>query len=151
METYELAPNIHHYLGIEMNMQTWDLLQKEDRNEQDDSRMIAFAFASQYHWYKSPKWQPVNAQRGEWMISHVYAVLGKGKEALKHAEKCLELTTKHNFKDFDLAYSYEAMARAYKIMDDTEQHQEYFNLAEKAGEIIAQDQDKNIFFDDLRS
>ena len=150
MKNYELTPNIHHYLAIEMNMQTWNLLSKEDRNGQDNHRMMAFAFASHYHWYRSPSWQPENAQRGEWLISHVFAVLGKGEKALEHAEKCLELTEEHKFEDFDLAYAFEAMARAYKILDDKAKHQEYYQLAEEAGNKIVQEQDRKIFFDDLK-
>jgi hypothetical protein len=66
---------MHHYMGIEMNIQTWNLLGKEDRNEQDDVRMVNFAQASLYHWRKSYKYEPVNEQRGQWVLSHVYGVL----------------------------------------------------------------------------
>ena len=66
---------MHHYMGIEMNIQTWNLLGKEDRNEQDDARIVNFAQASLYHWRKSHKYERVNEQRGQWMLSHVYAVL----------------------------------------------------------------------------
>ena len=55
---------MHHYMGIEMNIQTWNLLGKEDRNEQDDVRMVNFAQASLSHWRKSHKYEPVNEQRG---------------------------------------------------------------------------------------
>ena len=41
-------------MGIELNQQTWSLLENENRNEEDNSRMIAFANASLYHWKKSP-------------------------------------------------------------------------------------------------
>ena len=68
---------MHHYMGIEMNIQTWNLLGKEDKNEQDDARMVNFAQVSLYHWRKSHKYEPVNEQRGQWMLSHVYAVLVK--------------------------------------------------------------------------
>ena len=51
---------MYHYMGIEMNIQTWNLLGKEDRNDQDDVRMINFAKASLYYWQKSPKVDPVN-------------------------------------------------------------------------------------------
>ena len=34
---------MHHYMGIEMNIQTWNLLGKENRNEQDDVRMINYS------------------------------------------------------------------------------------------------------------
>ena len=41
--------NNHHYMGIEMNNQTWSLLDKKDRSEQDDIRMINYAKAFLYH------------------------------------------------------------------------------------------------------
>ena len=34
---YDDGQKMHHYMGIEMNIQTWNLLGKEDRNEQDDA------------------------------------------------------------------------------------------------------------------
>ena len=151
MKEYELAPNIHHYLGIEMNMQTWNLLMKKDRNEQENNRMIALVYASQYHWYRSPTWKPVNAQRGEWLISHVFDALKNGEEALEHAEKCMELTEEHKLEDFDLAYAYEAIARAYKNLGNEDKQKEYFELAESAGEKIADNEDKKTFFADLNS
>ena len=46
--------------------------------------MVMFAKASLLHWKLSPNFQPVNEQRGEWMISHVYSVLGKGKKELNY-------------------------------------------------------------------
>ena len=30
---------IHHYMGIELNFQTWKLLEKVDRNDNDDIKM----------------------------------------------------------------------------------------------------------------
>ena len=90
-------------MGIEMNMQTWGLLEKKDRSEQGNIRMVMFAKASLFHWKLSPKFYPVNEQRGEWLISRVYSVLGKDEEALIHAEKTIRLTEKFDFKDFDLA------------------------------------------------
>ena len=141
----------HHYMGIEINMQTWNLLGEKDRSEQDDTRMIMFAKASLYHWKLSPKFQPVNEQRGEWMISHVYSVLGKGKEALHHAEKTRDLTKKHGFKDFDLAYAYECLARANAALKNKEECQKWMKKAEESGELIANEKDKKIFMGDLES
>ena len=91
---------MHHYMGIEMNIQTWNLLGKENRNEQDNVRMINYSKASLYHWRKSHKYESVNEQRGQWMLSRVYAVLGKGKEALSYAEETSRLTKEQDLKDF---------------------------------------------------
>ena len=71
MTEFSCEEKLHHYMGIEMNMQTWNLLGEKDRTEQDDTRMLNFAKASLYHWKNSPKFEPVNEQRGQWMISHV--------------------------------------------------------------------------------
>ena len=83
-------------MGIEMNMQTWNLLGEKDITEQDDTRMLNFAKASLYHWKKSPRFEPVNEQRGQWMISHIYAILRRGKEALESAQKTMYLTKQHS-------------------------------------------------------
>ena len=151
MEKHEMDPKIHHYMGIEMNNQVWGLLEKKDRDQQDENRMIAFAKSSLFHWYNSPNFQPVNAQRGEWMISHVYAVLNKSDKALEHALNCQKLTAELELKDFDLAYSLEALARAYAVGNNKEKFKEYIELAKKAGENIKDDEDKKYFLNDLNS
>ena len=56
---------LNHYMGIEMNIQTWNLFGKKDRKEQDDVRMVMFAKSSLYHWQLSPNFQPINEQRGQ--------------------------------------------------------------------------------------
>ncbi len=150
MTDYTINKNIHHYLGIELNIQVWNLLAKEERKPEEDSKMIAMAFGSQYHWYKSPNWQPVNAQRGEWIISHVFAVLGKGKEALNHAESCMKMTEEQNLTGFDLAYAYEAMARAHAANQNIDQSKEFYQKATLAGNEIT-GEDRKLFLADLTS
>lgn len=151
MSEYNLEPNVHHALGIALNGQVWSLLEKKDRKAFEDSNMIAFAKGSLYHWSRSPQYKPVNEQRGEWMISRVYSVLNKPEEALKHAKRCRELTEKHDLKGFDLAYSYEALARAYAISGNKEEFKKNFDLANEAGEKIQGKEDKEIFMGDLKS
>ncbi len=138
-------------MGIEMNIQTWSLLEKKDRSEQDDLRMVMFTKASLFHWKLSPKFQPVNEQRGEWMISRVYSVMGKGEEALTHAEKTVELTKTHGFKDFDLAYAYECLARAYAVSGNKKERKKWYEKAKQAGDVISDKKDKKIFEGDLKS
>ena len=143
--------NIHQYMAIELNVQTWNLLGKKDRNENDDKRMLFFAKASLYHWRKSPDYKPVNEQRGEWLISHVFAVLNLGDESLRHAKTCMDITMKESFKDFDLAYAYESMARAYSISGDKDKSEKWYKKAKTAGDLIASDCDKEYFILDLNS
>ena len=142
---------MHHYMGIEMNIQTWNLLGKEDRNEKDDARMINFAHASLYHWRKSHKYRPINEQRGQWMLSHVNAVLGKSEEALSYAEETSRLTIEQDLKYFDLAYSYEELARANAALGNKNEYVKYLEKAEETGSLISNEDDKKYFISDLES
>ena len=38
MTEFSNEEKLHHYMNIEMNMQTWNLLGEKDRTEQDDTR-----------------------------------------------------------------------------------------------------------------
>lgn len=137
----------HKRFAIKLNNLVWDYLVAEDRTEKDNSTMVHAAHASCYHW--GVVGEPINAQRGEWLISHVYAVLNRSEPALFHAKKCMALTEEHTFVDFDLAYAYEAMARAHAASGDTTEAEKYIDLAQKAGEKIKNDEDKKYFLSDF--
>ena len=113
--------------------------------------MINFAHASLYHWRKSHKYKPINEQRGQWMLSHVYAVLGKSEEALSYAEETSRLTTEQDLKDFDLAYSYEALARANAALGNKKECVKWLEKAQEAGALIQREEDKKYFISDLKS
>ena len=76
----------------------------------------------------------------------VYAVLGKGDKALQHAHETMRLTNEHGFKDFDLAYAYEAMARSYAALKNKNRYSEFYSKAKNAGELINDSKDKKIFY-----
>ena len=134
-------------MGIEMNIQTWNLLEKENRNKEDDVRMVNFAQASLYHWRKSHKYEPVNEQRGQY--SRVYAVLGKGKEALSYANEASRITKDEDLKDFDIAYSYEALARANAALGNKKECAKWLEKAQEVGTLISKEEDKKYFVSDL--
>ena len=138
-------------MGIQMNIETWNLLDKKDRNQQEDLRMINFAKASLYHWRKSNKYELVNEQRGQWLLSRVYAFLGKADEALSHAKETLKITKEQDLKDFDLAYAYESMARAYAASNNKDESIKWLEKAKESGDLIKDDKDKEYFISDLES
>ena len=142
---------MHYYMGVELNIQTWNLLEKENRNKEDDVRMVNFAQASLYHWRKSHKFESVNEQRGQYTLSRVYAVLGKGKEALSYANEASRLTKEQDLKDFDLAYSYEALARANAASGNKKECVKWLEKAQEAGTLIQGEEDKKYFILDLES
>jgi len=122
-------------------------MDKKHRSEEEDFEMVHMAHASRYHWGQIGR--PINLQRGEWQISRVYADLKKGASCLDHAQRCLAITLEHNISDFDKAFAYEAMARAYAILRQKSEKEKYLKLAKKAGEKIAKKEDKEYFLSEL--
>jgi tetratricopeptide (TPR) repeat protein len=139
----------HKYFGVQLNNKVWELLGKENRSEQENETMIHAAHTSYYHW--SLIGTVFNLGRGEWMISHVYAVLNQPEPALHYAQRCLQICLDNQIGDFDLAYAYEAMARALAAKGDLAEAGKYLSLAKEAGEQIKNDEDKRIFVGDFET
>ena len=127
----------------------WPLLEKIDRTPSEDEDLLLSAFTSLYHWKQIGT--EVNLQRGYWMISKVYQVLGKAESALAWAEKCARVTSENiaAMKDFDLAYSEEALARSYALAGDLERAREHHRQAVELGEHIKDPEDKKFFLGDF--
>jgi hypothetical protein len=119
---------------------TWNYIDKEKRSTIDVLEMIRLAQASRYHW--SIVGTALEFERGEWLISKVYALAGYGDLALLHANECLRICLEHKIEDFDICFAYEAIANAYKALGDEKKKEEYKALANSSVEAIKDDGDK---------
>ncbi len=140
---------LHREFAIQCFNGVWDLLDKSDRTQGEDSQMIHMAHASRYHWGQIGT--PLEFARGDWQISRVYATLGFGVMAFKYAKYCLDLCEKHNLGDFDLAFAYEALARASAVSGGIAKAKGYLSLAESAGSEIKKEDDQKYFLSELKS
>ncbi|MBL7801786.1 MAG: hypothetical protein JNL95_13775 [Chitinophagales bacterium] len=139
----------HRKIAVDCFNNTWNVLDKLEKTTDDQAEAILLAHTSLWHWLQCG--EAINAQRGEWMIARVYAVFEMGEMALYHAKRCLELTQKHDFKDFDLSFGYESMARALAVLKRNEEALHYYNLAKTSAEGIAKQEDKDYFLSDLET
>jgi len=139
----------HKRAAITLFNLVWSLLDKKDRTKQEDDKMVHAVHASRFHWGEIGT--PVEFERGEWQISRVYSVLNKPQSTLYHAERCLEICKEHNIGDFDIAFAYEAMARAHAVAGDKSDCEKHIKLAKEAGEQIKKKEDKDLFFGDLKT
>lgn len=137
----------HRKIAIDLFNFVWTLLDKPDRTVEDNDQMIHAAHASRYHW--SQVGTAVNLARGEWQVSRVYAVLNRPEPAQYHARRCLDICLENQIGDFDLAYAYEALARASAIAGQPGECDRYLALARESGEKIAEKEDRDIFLNDL--
>lgn len=140
----------HLHFAKKINGRVWELLGKDGRTQAENDEMIYAAHACTYHWLQVGT--PVHQQRGEWLISHVHVALGNFSQALFHAERCFELTEtyKEGMKDFDVAYSYEGLARANAATGNVEEAKSWYERAQRAGKVIVDEEDRKIFFGDFK-
>ena len=137
----------HRKFAVDLFNLTWEYLDKTERTIEDNDVMLNAAHASRYHW--EVVGTPVNLARGEWQLSRVYSVLQRSEPALYHARRCLEICQENEIGDFDLAYAYEALARAYAVAGQMDESRQFLELARQAGEKIAEEDDKNLFISDI--
>ena len=143
----ELDPAARRALAVNLFNDVWRLLETEDRTPEDDDEMLHMAHASRYHW--GPIGTPVNWVRGEWRCSRVYVTLGRSEPALHHARRALEICEQHGIGDFDLAFCYEALARASALAGDTDQVAQWTAKAVATTAQIADPEDREIVEADL--
>ena len=143
-KTYTLA-EAHNEFAVKLNGRVWELLGEQDRTQLQNDELLYAAYGSCYHWLQIGT--GVNQQRGEYLIAKAHLSLDNPAEALRHAERVLELTEAHKeeLQDFDVGYAYEIMARALAMNGDKDQAGKYKQLARQAGDEIANAEDKKWF------
>ena len=139
----------HRHMAVDLFNHVWTLMDTTGRTTAQDDEMLHAAHASRYHW--GLVGQPFNLARGEWQCSRVYAILGRGEPAIHHGRRCLELCQTEGIGDYDLAFAYEALARAHAVARDSQAVSHYHSLAAEAGSEIADDEDRAHFEDELAS
>lgn len=143
----ELERAQHVAFAKQANQETWKLLEQADRSAVDDNRMIHAAHASAFHW--GMVGGAAVSARGDWLLSHVYAVLGQVEPARHYARHCLATCEREGLVDFDLAYAYEAMARSNAVAHERAATVEWRTKAEHAAAAIADPEDRELFLGDL--
>lgn len=139
----------NHKEAIDNFNETWSLIDKEHRTHVEMIDMLHKAHASRYHWGKIGT--PLEFLRGEWQISRVYAISGMAESAILHGKESLRLCKENSIGDFDLAFAYEAIARAYNIIKDTENVEYYLSKAHEAANKIQNPEDREYLISELQS
>lgn len=140
---------LHKKLAVDLFNQTWELLDKSGRTQAENDTMLHAAHASRYHWEQIGA--AVNLARGEWQVSRVYSVLERAEPALYHARRSLEICQNNDIVDFDLAFAYEALARAFAIAGNVDQSRHFLASAIEAGDAITDEGDREVFFSEVNS
>lgn len=139
----------HQKMAVDLFNRTWDLLDKPERTAEEDDELVHAGHASRYHWGKVGT--PVNLARGEQQLSHIYAVLKRAEPALFHGQRALEICQANGIADFDVAFAYEALARANAVAGNQTERDRYIELARAAAEGIAKEDDRKYLLSQLET
>ena len=138
---------LHRRLAAELFNGTWTLLEKQDRTPEDDAAMIHMAHASAYHWLQVGT--SLNFGRSHWLCSRVYSVLGRPEPALYHAQLAHDICAEHGIGDFDLAFAFEALARAHAVAGDRAESGGWLERARAAAASVTDSEDRELLLSDL--
>ena len=134
---------IHRWFAVECNNAAWDLLENP-RTAEQDLELLHLAHASAHHWAQGG--DEINRARAQCVVANAHAALGDGSAALRHAKLCIALTEGNDKStDWDLAFAYDALARATAAAGDSAKAAELTDKARALGDAIAGEGDKNIF------
>jgi cation transport regulator ChaB len=127
--------------------ETWDYLDRDDRNEDDDRKMLAHAAASWYHWRQVG--DDKNRSVSDWQMSRVLSVLGSADLARSFGEACLKISIEADLKPFYVGMAHEAIARAAAVGGDTPAKDEHLAAARAVLETIEDTEESEILAADL--
>lgn len=141
----------HRSIAIEANNSTWEILGRpvDQISPEEAEEMTRRAYAAAYHWQRAEGSTPANSARADWLLSRVWVVRGDGALAMNYARRCMATCEASSLADFDLAYAYEALARAHACLGQAPQARQ---CREKAAWVpIADPEDKKVVDGDLTS
>jgi hypothetical protein len=137
---------LHRYFGVELNNETWDLLEEIDETSPlaDQERLLYGAYAACLHWLEAGN--EANHARGEHAIARAALRIGRGSLGLEHAQRCLELVLAHpdQMSDWDEPFAREALARALAATGTPDAARAELDRALKLTDLVAEPVDEEI-------
>lgn len=142
---------LHRYFGVELNNETWDLMEQIDETSPraDQERMLYGAYAACLHWLEAGN--EANHARGEYMIARAALRIGRATLGLEHAQRCLELVLAHpdQMADWDEPFAREAVARGLAATGDLDGARVELARASELTALVADPADQEILQTEL--
>ncbi len=139
----------HTALAKALFNRSWTLLDVPTRTPEQNDELIATAQASFWHWLQVGT--PKHHERAHWLLARCCAAVGRGPQALHHADQCLVSCELHDHGAFDLAFAHEARARALITLGLHEEAIDALDAAALEGAAIASDEDRGWLTENLKS
>ena len=139
----------HRYFAVECFNRVWNLIDQAERTPEQDEEMIRLCQASLFHWSRRDDCTDQNMSIGCWQASRVYALAGRPDEAIRYGQLSLDFSLKGDTPPFYVAYSHEALARAYALARKQETSNEHLAEARRLAEEVSDADSRKMLLDDL--
>jgi hypothetical protein len=133
--------------GAALFNQTWELIEKPERTEDDDIAMLLSAASSRWHWGRAGG--PGEIASGDWQVAHVLSLMGEGGLAMRFARRNLATAEAEGWTGWRLASAHEGMARAYAAQGDADGRAQHVAACEAALADEPDEDDRKVIADQL--
>jgi hypothetical protein len=144
-----LADVDYRKIAVERYNHCWELLERDDRNRDEDVELLTSAFVSRYYW--SLAGGPEQWAVSDWMVSRAAADVGEGSLSLAFAIRASGAVQRFDAPDWLVASVAEGVARAYAALGSGAERDEWLNSAERLVEAIADQEDRELIASQLAS
>ena len=137
----------HKSVAVNCFNEAWNYLDKGELSNQEKAELLHLVHTSRYHWGQVGT--ILERARGEWQISRAYVKVGFYDAALLHANLCLDYSIEGDLGGFDIAFAYEAVARAKAGLKQP--FDKEFDLAMEYANKIESNDDKEYTIGEIKS
>ncbi|GAA4419597.1 hypothetical protein [Bremerella cremea] len=139
----------HRQFSAEAFNTAWELIDKTDRDLEEDIDMLCHAAASMWHWRHREDLTDQSRSVGYWQLSRVFALLSDGPMAKQCGQLCLKYA--RGTPPFYQAYAYEALARAAAICGEMTAANRHLDSAEQLARQVGEASSREMLLADLQS
>jgi hypothetical protein len=139
----------HQWFAVSCFNETWSYIDKAERTPEEEEQMLQLTMASAWHWTQREDCKPQNLSIAYWQISRVHALCGRGAEAVRYGQLCLDVSQGEGIDPFALGYAYEALARGEAVAGNNPKADEWISKASEVAETITDEDAKKMLLDDL--
>ena len=142
-------PAAHKYFSAENFNKTWELIEKNERTDEENLAMLHTAIASLWHWSQREDVSAKKLSVGYWQVSRVCNFIKQPDLARIYGLQSLKYAA--SLDPFYKAFAYETLARAEMQSDNRVIMLEYLNKARHLAQQVTDDEDKQLLLRDLES
>jgi hypothetical protein len=129
-------------LASQLFNRCWELLEQDERSEDDNVELLTSALTSRFHWLIAGG--PEQWIVSDWMVARAAGATGSFDTALRFALRAYEAARTNESPDWLVASSAEGVARAYAEAGNAEEFTNWAALAGRLVEVIVDTENKNL-------